>query len=317
MKIATMATGGIGGYLAVRLTQAGLDVAAIARGAHLTAIQANGLRLEAVTRGETGLQHDVVTTRPWRVTDAPEEVGPVDAVIFAVKGDGLEPAAEALRPMLGPETVVLPFLNGVEASARLAAILPERHVGDGVARISTTVAAPGVIRQTGAFATFQFAERDSRPSPRIDALRAAFRAAGVDAPEVPDVEAELWRKFVLFSAVSGVTAAARCAMGDVIDTPALGRLFQTVLAETAAVGRARGVALEPDLEAKIWAGAQTMPRTMRASTAIDLEAGRPLEIEWISGAAARLAEAAGLAAPANQALYAVLSPFRRGAEGAF
>lgn len=304
MRIATLATGGIGGYLAAKLAQAGHEVATIARGAHLEAIRRNGLTLD----GPNGR----VTVRPWKATDTPAEVGAVDAVLFGVKGDALPDAARACLPMLGPETVVVPFLNGVEAAERLLEILPEGTVGNGMAQVSTTISEPGVIRQTGTFATFTFAERDSRPSARIDALRAAFRGAGIDAPETGDIDRAVWTKFVLFSAVSGVTAAGRCTIGDILAHPPLAALFRQVLTETAGIGRALGVALPEDAEDRAWNIARSLPPAMRASTAIDLEHGRPLEIEWVSGAAVRLAERAGVPAPANRTLYALLLPHRDG-----
>lgn len=304
MRIATMATGGIGGFLAVKLALAGHSVATIARGAHLAAIRENGLRLDSATGSETA--------HPEIATDRPEEVRPVDAIIFGVKGDALEDAARACLPMLGPETLVVPFLNGVEASDRLIRILPEQNVGNGVARVSTTISAPGVITQTGAFHSFIFAERDSRPSARVDALRAAINDAGSSAPETDDIVKELWSKFVLFSALSGVTAAGRCTVGQLRDTPELEALFKRALSETAGIGRALGVALDDDIEEQVWASMLSFPAQGRASTAIDIEHGRPLEIDWVSGAAARLAAEAGVDAPVNAALYAILLPHKLG-----
>lgn len=304
MRIATMATGGIGGFLAVKLALAGHSVATIARGAHLAAIRENGLRLDSATGSETA--------HPDIATDRPEDVGPVDAILFGVKGDALEDAARACLPMLGPETLVVPFLNGVEASDRLIRILPEHNVGNGVARVSTTISTPGVITQTGAFHSFIFAERDSRPSARVDALRAAINDAGSSAPETDDVVKELWSKFVLFSALSGVTAAGRCTVGELRDTPELEALFKRALSETAGIGRALGVALDDDIEEQVWASMLSFPAQGRASTAIDIEHGRPLEIDWVSGAAARLAAQAGVDAPVNAALYAILLPHKQG-----
>ncbi|MEZ5878989.1 MAG: 2-dehydropantoate 2-reductase N-terminal domain-containing protein [Tepidamorphaceae bacterium] len=130
------------------------SVATIARGAHLDAIRKNGLKLEAADG-----DHLVA---PWIATDDTSEVGTVDAIIFGVKCGGLDAAANLCKPMLGDNTIVIPFLNGVEASDRLARILPEKNVGNGVAFISTTISAPGVISQTGEFNKFVFAERDSR-----------------------------------------------------------------------------------------------------------------------------------------------------------
>ena len=305
MRFATMATGGIGGYLAVRLTEAGHEVAAIARGAHLAAIRESGLTLE------TGSGNSRV--QPWMATDDTAGVRPVDVVVFGVKGDALEAAAEACRPMLGPDTLVVPFLNGVEASDRLARILPEHNVGNGVAQVSTTILSPGVIGQTGTFNTFRVAERDSRPSERVDRLRAAIDEAGASSPPTDDIERDLWSKFIFFSAMSGVTAAARCRLREILANPALSDLFKGVMAETAALARARGVAIPDDAVEKGWAVINGMTGDVRASTAVDLEHGRPLEIEWVSGAVRRLSGEAGLEAPLNGALYAVLSPYKDGA----
>ncbi len=304
MKIATVATGGIGGYLAVRLSETGHQVATIARGAHLEAIRTNGLSLDAFD-GEHRIE-------PWRATDDPVDVGPVDAIIFGVKGDALDAAAELCRPMLGEDTIVVPFLNGVEAADRLAAILPAHNVVNGMAQISTTIAAPGMIKQTGEFNRFTFAERDSRPSKRIAALQQAINDAGSTAPVTADIERDVWMKFILFSAVSGVTAAARCTIGDITANEHLTALVQAILSETATLARARGVAIPDTAEGDLLSAITKLPPGMRASTAIDLEHGRPLEIEWITGAVNRLSQAAGLDAPVNRTIYAVLSPYRHG-----
>ncbi|WP_171181278.1 MULTISPECIES: ketopantoate reductase family protein [unclassified Ruegeria] len=304
MKIATVATGGIGGYLAVKLGLRGHQIATIARGEHLEAISKTGLKLETSS--------GTLTHHPWIATDDTSQVGEVDAIIFGVKGDDLESAAEVCKPLLGTNTVVVPFLNGVEASDRLAKILPEANVANGMAQVSTTISTPGVITQTGEFNQFVFAERDSRPSNRVAALQQALTDAGVAAPETDDIECELWSKFVLFSAVSGVTAAARCTIADITGIPELAAVFRQVLSETATLGRASGVALPDDIEAKTWERVQALPPTMRASTAVDVEHGRRLEIEWISGAAARLSDKWGQEAPMNKALYALLLPHKAG-----
>jgi len=307
MRVATMATGGIGGFLAVKLANSGHQVATIARGAHLAATIKDGLTLDDPS--------GVEVAHPWIATDVSSEVGEVDAIIFGVKGDALEAAARDCLPMLAANTVVVPFLNGVEASDRLIEILPEQNVANGMAQISTTIASPGVIKKTGDFNVFTFGERDNRPSERIAALQKAINEAGSSAPVTDDIERDVWTKFVLFSAVSGVTAAGRCTIGDIVSTPELGALFRRVVSETAAIGRALGVSLRPDIESRTWAAASALPEPMRASTAIDLENGRPLEIEWISGAAARLAKKTGTNAMINEALYALLLPNKNGVRG--
>jgi len=304
MKFATVATGGIGGYLAVRLTQAGEDVATLARGAHLDVIKSKGLTLEAAD--------GLTTVHPRFATDDPAEIGPVDAVIFGVKAKDVERAAESCLPLMGPKTVVIPFLNGVETVERLATVLPLGNIANGTAGISTTITEPGSIGQVGTFATFAFAERDSTQSARIKAVRLSFERAGLEAPVVEDIDVELWRKFCVFASLSGVTAAARCTLGEIRHNPHLSQLFQDGIAETAALGRALGVALPGDMVTRIWDGLGELPDSLRASTAIDLEAGRALEVDWISGAVARLSDAAGLDAPIHRALNAVLQPWKDG-----
>lgn len=300
MRIATMATGGIGGYLAAKLTAAGHEVAAVARGSHLESIRSAGLRVRTPS-GD-------LLARPWKVTDEPAEVGPVDAVLFAVKGHALEDAARASKPLVGPETIVIPFLNGIEAADRLAEILDPTSVGNGVAYVSTTVSSPGEITQTANAAWFVFAERDGRPSRRVDHLRAAFRESGIEAPDTQDIDREVWTKFIWFAALSGVTAAGRCRLREVLAHVALTDLFLEVARETAALARACGIPVDDDVVEKTLALAHKLPGELRASTAIDLEAGRPVETYWINGAVVRLSEAKGLAAPVNRTITALLAP---------
>jgi 2-dehydropantoate 2-reductase len=304
MKIATLATGGIGGYLAVKLSLSGHQIATVARGEHLQAIKEKGLALE----GPNGRQ----IVRPWIATDDTTEIGKVDTIILGVKCGDLSAAAKACLPMLGRNTVVIPFLNGVEAVERLLSELPERNVANGLAKVSNTIAAPGIIKQTGDFAQFIFAERNSKPSSRIETLQAAINASGVNAPVTDDIERDVWSKFVLFSAMSGVTAAARCTIGDILASDQLSKLFMQIMVETAEVGRARGIALPAEIEKNTWEMAKSLPANMRASTAIDLEKGRPLEIDWISGSAYRLANEIGIKAPASETIYALLSHYKNG-----
>ena len=304
MKIATMATGGIGGYLAVKLSIAGYKVATIARGAHLSAIKENGLILD----GPNGYEK----ANPWLATEDPYEIGAVDAIIFAVKCGGLKAAAEACKPMLKKETIVVPFLNGVETIERLQKILPEENIANGVAKVSTTIKAPGVIKQTGDFRTFIFAECNNRPSYRIQKLQRAITKAGAIAPETTDIDKEMWSKFIIFSAISGVTAAGRCTLGQVIKSPPLSKVFQKIISETTATARAYGINLSSSIEQDIWTRASEIPSDVRASTAVDLEKGLPLEVDWISGAVTRLAKAKGLEAPTNETIYGLLSPYKNG-----
>ncbi len=305
MRIAFMAAGGVGGFLAAHLLRHGADeVALIARGAHLAALRDHGLTL-VTDDGETTVP---VTT----LTDDPATIGPVDAVIFAVKLADTEAAAEACRPLLGPATAVVPFQNGVESRERVRAVLGADHACAGCCYVSVAIDRPGVIRQAGQFGRFLFAEADGSQSPRLAALRAALVAAGVECPVPDDIDVELWTKFSFLVGLSGLTAAGRTTIGAVRDDPVQAAIYRRAIEEAVAVARARGVALAGDVVDKHLEFTASLPPGMRASQAIDLERGNPIEVDWLSGAVARLGAEAGVDTPVNATLHAVLRPFTRG-----
>ncbi len=308
MRIAIMAAGGVGGFLAAHLLRQGADeVALIARGAHLAALRAEGLTLAT----EAGRFTVPVPT----VTDDPASIGPVDAVLFAVKLADTEAAAAACRPLLGADTAVVPFQNGVESRERVRAVLGAGHACAGCCYVSVAIDGPGVIRQAGAFSRFLFAEADGAQSPRLEALRATLVAAGIEAPAPDDIDVELWTKFSFLVALSGLTAAGRTTIGAVRDDPAMLTVYRRAMEEAVAVARARGIVLPEDVVERHLAFTASLPPGMRASQAIDLERGNPLEVDWLSGAVARLGAEAGVDTPVNAALHAVLRPFAAGARG--
>src|SRR5882672_2478390 len=243
MRIAVIGAGGVGGAFGVALAKAGADVTFVARGAHLAAMRANGLKVLS-PRGDLHLN-------PARATDEPAGIGPVDFVLFCVKLWDVESAGAAIRPLIGPNTAVIPLQNGIDASERLIPILGKDVVMGGVAQISATIAEPGVIRQTGTFMRLVFGELDGRPSPRGAAFHSLCQSAGFDAVNSDAILTALWEKFVLLATNSSVVALTRLPFGKLRDDPDVFALFEKGVAEVAAVGRARGVALAPDLEAKL------------------------------------------------------------------
>jgi len=304
MKIAIIGAGGIGGYLGAKLVGADRPVTLIARGAHLQAIREQGLRLSE-PQGD-------MTVRP-EITDDPSKAGKADLVILAVKGQDLPAAIEAARPMVSEGTRVLPFQNGVEAAGMVADAYGSDAALIGVARIFANITAPGVVTRYGDLRSFTIGDAQGRQDdPFVAELRATLAAAGVDVPEVADVRVDQWTKFLMFNAISSLTAAARTRMGTIRQTPGLWAMVEGLVAETAAVARARGVPLPEDAEQKVIDAISRMPSETRASTAHDLEQGKPLEIDWICGAVARLGQASGVDTPLSRACHAILSPWKDG-----
>jgi len=304
MKIAIMGAGGVGGVLGARLVAAGHEVHFIARGAHLEALRASGLELLS-PNGDLRLER-------VRATDDPATIGPVDVVVFAVKmGDAAE-AARRCTGLVGKDTAVVPYLNGVEAPELIATALPAGNVLGGVAYVSAVIDRPGVIRQTGTFQRFVHGELDGRSSTRATAWAEALVAAGIDAVATRGIREELWRKFVLLAANSGLTAATRSDVGTIRSTPELRQLLAEAVAEGIAVARAEKVALPADTKEQVLAFMEALPAEMRSSMQEDLERGKPLELAWLSGAVQRIGARHGIATPVHRFIHAILLPHADG-----
>ncbi len=305
MRIAAMAAGAVGGYFAARMAAAGHEVFFVARGANLEAIKKNGLKIESVN-GDLHLPDA-------KATDDPKTVGPVDIVLFAVKLWDTEQAAEAAKPLVNANTRVITLQNGIDAVERMSAILPPDCVIGGTAAISSTIAAPGVIRNTSKFAGIRFGRADNKPDAVLQSFVAAAKAAKVDADLSPDILHELWYKFILLAATSGATAALRSSIGAIREDPELRAFLRALMEETAAVGRAKGVKLEPDIvDQRMNYVINTMPPAMRASMAVDLERGNRLELDWLSGKVRALGRELGIPTPASDTVWTVLKLHRMG-----
>ena len=308
MKIAVMGAGALGGYFGGRLAAAGHDVTLIARGAHLAAIKANGLRIQS-PKGDLHLPEIAAT-------DDPASVGPVDVVMFMVKTYDLDQAAQAMLPMLGPQTMVTTFQNGVSAPDRLGAIVGAQHVVPGVARIPADIMAPGVIRHNAAWNMLQFGEANGMPSDRCAGFSEALTAAGVDVELSPNIRHELWRKFVMQASLASITALTRLNVGAIRANPAAASLFRRSTVETAAVGRAEIPDMPPNVAEEQWRFiSNNLPDTMHASMLDDLLRGKPIEIDDLSGEVVRLGRKHGIPTPIHEVFDAALQPFANGAPG--
>jgi 2-dehydropantoate 2-reductase len=199
--------------------------------------------------------------------------------------------------------------NGVDASERLIPILGADHVLGGVAVVTGSIVAPGVVRQTGQHHRVIFGELDGRITRRCEAIRDVCQGAGIDGELSTDIERARWEKFIMLAAVSGVCAAARQPVGPLRDDPDTGPLFEEAMREVVAVGRARGVRLPDDALDPWLALLRSIPPGSTPSMAVDLRAGHRLELPWLSGKVAELAAAHGVPAPVNRIISAVLKPY--------
>lgn len=307
MRIAVFGTGGVGGYFGGRLAQAGEEVIFIARGAHLEAIRQSGLAVESL-KGS-------FVIHPARAESDPAAVGPVDVVLVATKTWQVPEAARAIRPMVGPDTRIIPLQNGVESVAQLAEALGADQVVSGLCRISSQLDGPGRIRHTGMEPMIYFNWPDGHADACLEQLCAAFKRVGVNAQIPADIQFEQWSKFIFVAPVSGVGAVTRAPVGVQRSVPETRRLLLAVIQETAAVGRAMGVALPESMAEDILRYVDTIPAATAASMHRDITEGRPSELEAQTGAVVRLGETHGVPTPANSFLYACLLPLEQRARG--
>lgn len=307
MRIAVVGAGGVGGGFGAALAKAGADVGFIARGAHLAAMKSQGLKVQG-PRGDTHLV-------PTRATDDPAEIGKVDIVLFCVKLWDVESAGAHIKPLIGPDTAVIPLQNGIDAAERLIPILGSRAVMGGVAQISASITALGVIQQVGTFMRMIFGEFDGKPSQRAKDFLALCLKAGFDATLSEQIQTELWMKFILLASNASIMALARQPIGRLREDPDLRPIFLAAWQETIDVGRASGVALPADALDKILDFTSHAPPAMKASMALDLDRGNRLELPWLGGKVAELGRQLGVPTPTHSLMYAMLKPYIMGAPG--
>lgn len=301
MRLAIMGSGGVGGYFGARLAEAGHRVTFIARGEHLATMRRDGLRVTSIA-GDVHLPE-------VDASDDPAEVGAVEAVIVAVKAWQLDEAARAIRPMIGPDTVVVPFENGVEAADTLAGILGRAHVLEGLCGILAWKEGPGHIRHAGVEPFVRFGERDNRRSQRTARLKAAFESARGVTAEIPnDIQVAVWSKFLFICAMSGIGSLTRAPIGVSRQLPETRSLIEQILNEIDAVARAKGVALPRDAVERAMCFIDALPEESTASMQRDIMAGLPSELEAQNGAVVRLGQQLGVATPVNALIHAALLP---------
>ena len=305
MKIAIIGAGGIGGYFGALLAAADEDVHFVVRSRTLKVLREQGLTVESPI---TPMHLPTV-----QATDDPSTVGPADVVVFAVKMPDVQSAASLLPPLLGPRTLVIPFQNGVEIAGLLSEVVAPRQVAGGVAYIPASLRAPGVVVHGGPFARLRFGALDPEQQPALEAFRDACLRAGIDGQIVADIRLEVWEKFVFLVGLSAMTAVTRKPVGVIRADTDMRATLDAVMREALAVGIAEGAALPADFVDARMSFVDTLPETMQASMLHDLQAGRPLELPWLSGAVARLGERHGIATPVNRTIVAALKPYVAGA----
>ena len=308
MRIAIIGAGGVGGYFGARLQQAGADVHFVARGSHLQAMRSGGLLIESQ-------QGDIQLPRV-NVTDNPADVGVADIVWLSVKLWDMESAVQSIRPLIGPHTGIISFQNGVQKDDVLRAAFGDKAVMGGVAYIATNIDRPGVIKHTGTMQRLIFGEYDGSRSKLAETLLDFCVKGGINAELSNDVRRAIWEKFVFLVGLSGATTTMRETIGPIRSNPRSRRFLADLMRETVAVGSALGVELPGDFADQRMSFVDGLPDAMTSSMHHDLNAGKRLEVSWLSGGVAQLGEKAGVPTPMNRAVWEILALHEMGVAAA-
>ena len=294
LKVAIVGAGGIGSCLGAALSSVA-EVTLICRGAHLAAIQKHGLSMV----GPKG-----TTVYPLRATDRPSDVGTVDVIVSCVKLYDLEESTRLALPMIGSQTLIVPAQNGVTAHEQIGAIVGSERVLGGTVFMSASLLQPGLVKLRSPNASMTFGELHGEPSARVRAWAELCEAGGIRA-QVPDnILTFLWRKFIGLGGAAALSCLSRRTLGEIRVDPMLRRLLQEAMAEVLALAQAKKVEIDHSFLAEAMAFADSVSPDIKISILEDLEAGKALELEWISGYIARESRAAGLSAPLNEIAYA-------------
>jgi 2-dehydropantoate 2-reductase len=296
-----MGAGGVGGYFGARLAQHGEPVSVVARGPHLEAIKAHGLRLRSV-HGDASVRVPA--------SDDPRELGEHDLVLFCVKGYDTEAASRQIEPVVGPATIVLSLQNGIDNETIIEPILGSGRVMGGSTRIVSTIAEPGVIEQSSESHRLDFGEMQGGRSERAERLLATFTAAGIDAHLSENIELTLWEKFLGLCPIACVSAAARTTLGETMVHEPTRRVMRGALEEIVAVAKAEGIDLGGDtaVERSMAFSSGRVEPNATASLYRDVVAGKRLEIDTLAGAVMRLGRQHDIPTPVHELLYGILYP---------
>ena len=300
-RFAVLGVGGVGGYLGGMLADSGLDVTFVSRPETAQLLRTSGLVLKTVDR-------EIVLPKVQAV-GSPSELRDVDVVLLTTKSYDLDDAVRGLPEQIKRESMLVTFQNGIDNDQRVKALLPEAEVHPGIAYIVSARKGPGLIEQSAGPRKFLIGERGEVENPRISDIALVMRDAGLDVTATPDVEKELWTKFIWILAFAGVTGTCRSPIGRIVNDSNGFQMFTRCVDEAIHVARALNVKIGESERATVLGkaeGYKTKGTGAKASLAIDLDEGRRTEVEALHGALVRIAATVNVPVPTIEAMYTTI-----------
>jgi 2-dehydropantoate 2-reductase len=304
MNIAIMGAGGLGSYLGGRMVQAGHDVSFIARGDHFQALLDNGLEVKS--------DYGNFKLKQVKAVSNPSETGKVELVFFCVKSYDALSAAKLIKPIVRKESLVIPVLNGIDHIDILGNELGHDPILGGVAMIVAHLRKPGVIAQIGELHFIEFGEIGGGNSERCDEIQETLAETGIVFRAVPNIMERMWWKLCIVSGFAGVYSVVRANNATISESPEAIDLLRQSILETISVAQANGIDLSKDIAHEILAGRENASPDYKPSMLVDLEKGKPIELEAIIGVIIRLGNRLGVPTPVNNYIYACLKPHEKG-----
>ena len=302
MKIVFAGLGGVGGYygaVVARFLERSKEDRAVflARGEHLRAIRDRGLKV-ITPEGE-------FTARPALATDDPAEAGLADVLVVAVKGYDLESAGKEFAPLVDEHTIVLPLLNGVNSPEILGSVLPSCRMLNGCVYISSSIEAPGVIRQTGGSRKLFFGPTAGEAE-EFRFLEGFLQKSGVDAALLEDIDEAVWTKFIFLSPFAGATSLFHRNFGEILAGEDSSPMLRGMMQEIETIARMKGISLPQDIVELSMEKGRSFPPETKSSMQLDCERGKRTEVDSLLGFILREGERLGADVPLTRGVYDAL-----------
>lgn len=299
MKTAIIGTGGVGGYFGAKLASTGHDVTFIARGAHLKAMQANGLTVNSIL-GNFKVEKVKATNNILHIEKP-------DLIIIGVKAWQIKEIRDDLSKIITKNSIVLPLQNGVLAYDELCETLPKQNILGGLCRIISKIESPGVINHFAVSPEIVFGEMDKSKNPKLESVKSLFEKAGIKSKIATDIEADIWKKFISIC-VSGLLAVSNTTYGQLIEVPETRQMMVDLLNEIYTLSQKIGVNIKADFVDRTVAFIESFPYSSTSSLTRDVWEKKPSEIEYQNGTVVRLAKIHGLETPINKFIYHCILP---------
>ena len=298
-KIAIVGLGGVGGYFGGMLAKhfsnnPEVEIYFVARGEHLRKIKENGLKL--ITEIGT------FQIYPKLATDKVDEIGTADYIIMTPKSYDLDATVEQMKPMIGPDTVILPLLNGIDNSERIRVLLPETEVWDGCCYIVAKINEPGVVENSGSVHRLVFGNQNQN-SERLVSFEKLLKAAGLEADFHSDILTAIWKKFLFISSSASLTSYFDVTYGALLTDELRKKTLSDILAEFLLVANAEGIALDKSDAEKLIHQIESLPFETTTSMHRDFIAGKNTEVHSLTGIVVKLGKKHGIAIPTYEKVY--------------